>query len=319
MAVSLTYLEIHQIAVNFDRTHQGASPTDLDYRTINFHKTKAEELNQYVIGQYFPSKLPTNPLVSALLDLYKGTAVPHRDPVLFNLNAASQAILTKLNKNNPDSGEELGYFEQLLDLVFQDYFLSLSPEERIEMARRWEKVPNLVPRLEEIAKRQNLNLKINGLIGLRDDFIRLYNDDPYMSLLKFSQHLEKLNNGTWSGCAERCRLGENMGILMALVCIGGWIGLVFDSQNTWRWSGLYLGGCLLIGLYELLLKYIPGAVLYGYRLYYKINAQERTELHRSMDQFIEVQKTKVICHSPSPGLIEKWRNRVVEIIVPPPQ
>src|SRR5580704_1449966 len=119
MAVSLTYLDIRQIAGDFDKVHQGAPLTDMDYRTINFYKTTAEELNRYVVGQYFSCKQPSNPLVEVLLDLYKGTTQPVRNPIPFDLNAASKAIMVKLDETLIETSQELGYFKQLLDVVFQ--------------------------------------------------------------------------------------------------------------------------------------------------------------------------------------------------------
>jgi hypothetical protein len=324
MAVSLSYLDIRRIAGDFDKVHQGAPLTDMDYRTINFYKTTAEELNRYVVGKYFSCKQPSNPLVEVLLDLYKGTTWPPREPVRFNLNAASQAILIKLDETPIETRQELGYFKQLLDVVFKDYFRRLSPEEKIEMARRWEEVPAVVPRLEEIAKWQDLNLKISSLQALLGDLIGFdpatYTDTIYLPLLRFSHHLGRLKNETWAGCAERCHLENNYTALILFSVVWGcWVRLKVDLNSGERWVFLVGGLLLLLGLYNLFLKYIPGAVLYGYRRYYNRNAQERAELHRSIGQFIEAQKTKAICHAPSPGLIEKWRNRAVEIIIAPQQ
>ncbi len=52
MAVSLTYSDIRQIAINFDQTHGSYLPSERDYQVINYinkNRQMAGDVNNYIV------------------------------------------------------------------------------------------------------------------------------------------------------------------------------------------------------------------------------------------------------------------------------
>jgi len=315
MAVSLTYSDIRQIAINFDQTHGSSLPSERDYQVINYiHKNRqiAGDVNNYIVTHY----LPTNPSVTAVLDLYKGTPATNGKPMLRDLDSASRVILEKLGEKLPMRLPDLFRLKQLLSFVFVDYFKNLPAAEKLEMLKNWEECPDLVIGLETIAQIQDVREKMKRLNAVRRHWLPP-DFEQAETKQQLSQLLQDMDWLSWFGCADKLSLDPLWVIGAGVLTTPFLIALPWAAQNFKLGIAALTSVTLFAGLvfYELVITNLLGLSTHLYRSYCGLNSRDEPQIHLRLNAIISTYKYRIINQDPPAAFVEKWQNRAIEIIV----
>ncbi len=219
---------------------------------------EAEQVDEYV--QQLFRQIPT---VTGLIELKE--RVQH-----INIDLAAKEILLKLKIPLP--GED-HYFQCLLEHVYQEYFLSLTPEEKRGELERYNQTPALVKQLEELLQIKDPKEKYHRLVQLNVG-----------KLKEWKLQLMKVRVDFWN----LCRLVINL-ILMAGVVVF----LYFQE------FGMSLIFAIIPTVFLLVTKPNLSEI--------KNILRTRNQISRDMDAWIK-KETPRFYNQQLPGLIQRWKS-----------
>ena len=238
-------------------------------------------------------------------------------------------ILEKLNLTPSVSHEKLVHFKQLLEVVFKSCFTQLKIEDKIKITQQFEELPGIFTKLKTILIISDLTEKRKKLKEVKAELMVQLSpkeqEDTTTEFMDMDDQILELQDESWHGCSKRCSLIHNInnlrvwgGFSVLAVLILGLKNLRLAPKEIFvRMFKFFYLSVLVVLIYETVLLKIPGAVLYGYRWYYDLKARDTQNIHRRIDHIITLHQEIVIKQGPTDGLIRKWQDQAMKVIVPP--